>query len=164
MTNWTELFKRHFKLTKDVDELCKLIFGEPAQRDLIIDVADELGFVPPEEFVNLYLTYNGVGSTSIDSRDEVCWWFRRLEDLSDFMKTNRLWLNDHEEVATRYFPFVDFGNGDSAGYLKTIGNGFENGIFTLECSAYEYDPDQEVDEFLKLTDATIEKFVLSHCK
>ena len=158
MTNWQNLFQRHFDVTSQRDELTELLLGDGVSETKIDSLFDQFGFQPPQEFRDLYTVINGVAHNQTDVHG---WWFRPLDSLTEFAESCRLWFEDHPDLASRYFPFIDFGNGESAGYLLDNDGALLGGLFIHNTGAYDYDEDQEWAEFLMPACDTIEAYIIA---
>lgn len=157
MANWTKLAQQQFDSCKAVDELTDLVLPGGAEREAIVEMARSLGFEPPEEFVQLYSTHNGIGHKQSEVSS---WWFRPLDQLPEFMKATRAWMEEHEDVGMRFFPFIDYYNGEGAGYFANSKGALQPGLFSLNTGRYEFDEDQESSEFLLFTSKTISSYIL----
>ena len=157
MTNWGSLFQSHFDSTKTRDELTELLLLPGAQISQIQSIVSRLGFDTPEEFLELYSTFNGVGHKQGENELD---WFKQLSSLEEFGESCRMWMEEHEEVSMRYFPFIDFNNGESAGYMHDENGNRLDGVFFHYTGAYEYDEDQPWTEFIVRETQSIEDFLM----
>ncbi len=66
----------------------------------------------PNEFKALYSEFDGFGTL----RDgEVDWFFLPLSKLPEHANGVRSWIQKtHPEIAKRFVPFVDWGNGEAS--------------------------------------------------
>ena len=130
---------------------------QPGETLLIRDAAsvaeiDELqqnfGFQLPDEFRSLYLQCDGFGQT-YETEDEVWWFFHRVEQIPDFARETRNWfVESHPDIANRFFPFIDWSNGDRMGYVLDEKGELLDGLFCFEHENYEFDEEQDSEEFI----------------
>lgn len=134
-----------------------LILGSPATIDSIAEFEKAIGFSMPEEFKSLYSEHDGFGTSR---HGEAEWFFLPLSELPEHAAEVRDWFQEtHPEIAKRFVPFVDWGNGDASGYVFSASGIPEPGIFMFEHESYEFEEDQDWREFLVPVDASIRDFL-----
>ena len=159
MPDWKHIVARYHAAAHSDDEHA-LVTGDGALASEIEKTGDELGIKFPNEFASLYGTYDGIGVGSDD--DDIWWLFRPLDQLSQFANTIRESFSEtHPETAERFFPFLDWANGDGMGYLMNESGEVLPGLYTFEHESFEFDEDQETEEFLSSIPVTIEEFLNS---
>lgn len=159
MTKWEAIVTAHHKRAHPGDGF--ELFTKPgvAEKDLR-SMEKRLGFQFPTELREFYSDLNGFGVRSAVSPDEVYWFIRPLEELPDFAETIRHWFQEtHPDIASRFFPFVDWANGDGIGYLVDSTGEVLPGLVSFEHESYDFDEDQEVEEFLTTVPISIEEFL-----
>ena len=155
MTNWTELAQRYFA-SNNINPKDQLL-NDGASLTNITLTTSSLGIKVPQEFVDLYSVHNGIGFVNPD----MTWWlFRPLEHLAEFIPQTSDWFRkNHDELASRFFPFIDWGNGDGTGYLLNEHRKLLAGLYHFNTGAYDFDDDeQDSAEFLNLEYESIEQF------
>lgn len=106
MKKWRNLIQSHHDWAHKDDEY-KLVTRPAASADDIAKVEVLFGFSLPEEFHELYLTYDGVGVEGYG--DTAYWMFTPLGELPNFVEETRDWFQEtHPDAAKRYFPFIDW--------------------------------------------------------
>lgn len=109
-----------------------------------------------DDFFGLYARHDGVGLQQPDNITN--WMFVPTAELMAFKQSICGWFQDtHAVLAAKFFPFFDWANGDAIGFLDV--EGVENVLFEFEHESYEFDPDQEVTEFLKPSYESIADFL-----
>lgn len=122
----------------------------------------QLGIEFPQEFRDLYSTFNGIGLTSSDATEVEYWNFLPLHMIPDFAETIRNWFREtHPDAAARFVPFYDWKNGDGLGYLFDENGIAIPGLCNFEHELYGFDEDQDLDEFLEVVPVTIKEFLVS---
>ena len=134
-----------------------LVLGSPATAATIAEFEKAVCYSMPDEFKALYSEFDGFGT----SRDGgVDWFFLPLSKLPDHAVEVRGWFEEtHPEVAKRFVPFVDWGNGDASGYVFSESGIPEPGVFMFEHESYEFEEDQDWRTFLVPVDASIRDFL-----
>ena len=129
----------------------QIVIGAAAESELIASVEAELGFSFPDEFRSLYASCNGVGVKS-NRIEGVRYLVQPIEAVCKFTKIQRAgFVGTHPDAAHRYFPFVDWGNGDSCGYFVKRGTSEVEGIACFDHEEYSYSEAQPTTEFLSLS-------------
>ena len=159
MHNWNQIVARHHSAAHR-DDGYELVTRPGATGALIQETGAALGVAFPDEFIALYRVFDGIGIRNDDHGEEVLWFFQPLAQLQEFVATTRGWFREtHPELAARFFPFLDWANGDGMGYLTDESGSVLPGLFTFEHECYEFDEEQEPDEFLVSIPVTIEQFL-----
>lgn len=156
MSEWHKNIADFHKLD-NADDPDSLVLGSPATATSIVEFEKAVGYSMPEEFKSLYSEYDGFGTTR---NGEVDWFFLPISKLADHATAVRDWFQEtHPEIAKRFVPFVDWGNGDASGYVFSESGAPEPGIFMFEHENYEFEEDQDWREFLVPVDASIRAFL-----
>lgn len=135
----------------------RLVTGPPASPKAIVDFEHVLGWTLPAEFHGLYQTFDGVGLAS--GEEETLWLLTPLAKIPQVIADVRTWFADtHPALARRYFPFIDWGNGDSSGYLLSEKGELLPGIWIFEHEAYEFDEAQPASAFLAAFVGNLQEF------
>lgn len=159
MTDWFRVFNKYYAVAH-ADEEYTMVTQPGVSAEELDQMAGRLGINLPDEFCDLYMATNGFGIATDDEPDDIWWLFHPLDDLPNFIDSMRDWFADtHPDVASRFFPFIDFANGDSMGYLTETVGSILPGLFCFEHESYEHDEDQDVDEFLSSIPVTIEELL-----
>ena len=158
MTDWRKIVSEyHDKVLGQSGG--KLLTLEGASNSSVDELQQALGFDLAEEFRSLYLQCNGFGLTN-GADDQKDWFFHPIDQISGFAGDTRKWFEEtHPESAARFFPFVDWGNGDGMGYLLDENGQVLDGLFWFEHEYYEFDEDQEFDEFVVKRNNTIHELL-----
>jgi len=159
MPDWAKILHDLHAVAHGDDELT--LATQPGAGDDELDrLADRLGIALPEEFRDFYRTFNGYGVAPDNDPSDVCWLIQPLEKLPDFIDFTRSSFDGtHPDVAARFFPFIDWANGDGMGYLTETAGIVLPGLFCFEHESYEYDANQDPDEFIAAIPVTIEEFL-----
>ena len=148
----------YFACAHDAAE-CELVTKAGASAEELDQFERRLGLRLPDEFKSLYGEFNGVGICSRDFQ-RVFWLFRALGEQEDFMAIQRsAFVATHPKYAPRFFPFVDWANGDSMGYLVDSVGALLSGLYCFDHEEYEYSGSQDIGEFLCFAFETIEDFL-----
>ena len=156
MTEWHKNIVAFHKLD-NADDPGSLVLGSPANATSIAYFEKAVGYSMPEEFKELYSEYDGFGTT----RDgEVDGFFLPVSKLAEHATEVRDWFQEtHPDIAKRFVPFVDWGNGDASGYVFSESGVQNPGIFIFEHESYEFEKDQDWWEFLIPVDTSIRDFL-----
>lgn len=156
MSEWQLLITEFYKLGH-ADDLDSLELGRPATTDDLDSLDRELGFKLPSEFRSFYGEFNGFGT----KRDgETDWFFVPISAIPSLTTSAREWFQEtHPAIAKRYIAVVDWGSGDSSGYLFSETGEPLEGIFIFEHESYEFEADQDWREFLIPVDSSIRNFL-----
>lgn len=159
MPDWTQILNRHHAVAHAEDGY--KLATQPGVSGADLDrLSDLLGINLPDEFREFYMTSNGFGVATDDNPNDACWLFRPLEDLPNFIDSVRSSFSEtHPDLASRFFPFIDWDNGDGMGYLTETTDIILPGLFCFEHESYAYSADQDPDEFISVIPVTIEEFL-----
>jgi hypothetical protein len=160
MADWLNIISNRYAeaVANDGDEL---LLSPGATREQIDQRCGALGFVPPSDFRELYATCNGFGVRELKQPDTPCWFFYPLEQMSEFCERIRAgFAETHPEEAARFFPFIDFEDGDGVGYCVDEEGQLLEGLFLFEHEAYEGEEDQEPSDFLVRVPMTVQQFLM----
>jgi len=159
MPDWSR-FAYGYHAVAHADDGYQLVMQPGVSAEDVVGMGERLGISLPDEFRDLYMTLNGFGVTSDNSPEGTYWLCRPLDHLPDFIRIMRKGFSPtHPHIASRFFPFIDFANGDSMGYLTETGGVILPGLACFEHELYKYDDGQDPSEFLSLTSLTIEEFL-----
>lgn len=148
MTDWLKtISKNHNRVHRDIGD--KLHIQAGASKSAIKTLEKSLKLNLVEEFRSLYEQCNGFGLTCDDEPDRIWWFFRPLEQIEEFADGTRSWFAEtHPELAARFFPFIDWGNGDGMGYLIGDDDATQPGLYCFEHENYGFDEDDDPEEFI----------------
>lgn len=137
-----------------------LVTGPPASDETLANLETALGFKLPPEFRSFYSSLDGFGIASADDPNDVSWFFRPCEQIVQFSTDVRGWFKEtHERCAKRFFPFIDWSNGDGIGYMLDESGEPIDGVFEFNHELYKFDSAQDVNEFLRHVPAGIQDFL-----
>lgn len=158
--DWTKILSEDHKRNHEGGEW-SLVLGPKATKSDISELVSLFGrFTPPSELLDLYCCHNGVGIHSNDGG--VRWSFVPIQELKHFISQNQEMLTDtHPEVAIRYFPFYDWMNGDSVGYLWDTKDRRLTGLYELSNELYRYDSTQNWNDFMIARPDSIAELILA---
>jgi hypothetical protein len=158
MSDWYQIISAAHQLDHP-EAPDSLVLGAPADAVSIAAFEKAIGYCLPEEFKELYLKYDGFGRSG---KTEVCWFFLPMSELPRHVAEVREWFQEtHPEIARRYVPFVDWGDGDASGYLFSESGVPEQAIFMFEHESYEFEKDQDWRDFLMPVDKSIRDLITS---
>lgn len=161
MANWDSIVRSHHQRAHR-DDGYELVANPGVTDEELRLMENRLGFQFPVEMREFYSTFNGFGVQSANSPGEVYWFFRPLEELPEFTENIRQWFQEtHADIASRYFPFVDWANGDGIGYLVNSTGEVLPGLVSFEHESYDFDEDQDAEEFLTTVPISLEEFLNS---
>lgn len=161
MTKWETIVRLHHERAHSGDGF-ELFTGPGVAEINIKALENRLGFRFPTELREFYSDLNGFGVRSAASPDEVYWFVRPLEELPEFAETIRHWFQEtHPDIAGRFFPFVDWANGDGIGYLVSSTGEVMPGLVSFEHESYDFDEGQDYEEFLTTVPISLEEFLNS---
>ena len=144
--SWRDLIERHHEWAHATDEY-DLVTLPGISFDDIAEVEATLGFTFPREFVSLYRVVGGVGVKA--GEDKRYWLFTPLKEIPGFVSRIRDWIGEtHPDCASRFFPFIDWSDGDGSGYLVSSSGKVLPGLYHFEHDSFEFDPDQNEKSFL----------------
>ncbi|MBL9153880.1 MAG: SMI1/KNR4 family protein [Verrucomicrobiales bacterium] len=156
MNEWRPLINEYYKLAH-TDDPNSLELGKPATTEELDSLDKELGFKMPPEFRSFYGEFNGFGTKRDDETD---WFFVPISAIPNLTAVIRDWFKEtHPEIARRYVAVVDWGNGDSSGYLFSEAGDPLEGFFIFEHESYEFEADQDWREFIIPVNSSIRNFL-----
>jgi len=147
MYDWRKIIsEHHHRVHVQPDDT--LIIRDGAATDSIDDLQQTLGIEMPEEFRSLYCQCDGFGLDQTDGGQE--WWFcHPITQIPEFVTQTGSWFRKtHPDSASRFFPFIDWSNGDGMGYLLNENNEMLDGLYCFEHENYEFEEDQDSEEFI----------------
>ena len=157
MSDWNQLVTEFYKIDH-ADEPDSLVLGAPASDEVLDALASNLGFALPIEFRSFYGTYDGFGTKHDDGTTD--WFFAPTANIPELTEEIRDWYQEtHPEIAARFVSFVDWGNGDSSGYLFSEAGAPLDGVYIFEHESYEFEEGQDWGEFLIPVDKSIRDFL-----
>lgn len=161
MANWDSIIKSHHKRAHRRDGF-EFACNPGAAAAELRSLEQRLGLELPAEFHELYATFDGFGVKSPEGLGNVYWFARPLNELPQFMEDIRGWFRKtHANVAERFFPFIDWANGDGLGYMADAQSRVLPGVYCFQHDSYEFRADQDADEFLRHAPVSLEKFFKS---
>ena len=142
MKDWNKIALNYHNLSHKGDEY-SLLLGEPCSKADIMACFSSQNFSPPEEFIDVYTAFDGLGiSSSVYGN---LWMLVPLSQFSRCQRDARNWFSDdYPDLAQRFFPFIDWSNGDYSGYLLSSEGVLLPGIYDF--SHEEYEPSDKIDE------------------
>ena len=159
MPNWLKIIAGHHAKAHANDGYT-LVTRPAASAEQLDRLAVSLGIALPSEFRELYSACNGFGVASDNELDKTWWLFRPTDQIESFAGDVRSWFAEtHQSFANRFFPFIDFSNGDGIGYIVDESGAIIDGLFCFEHENYEFDAEQDVNEFITHSPVTIEEFL-----
>ena len=157
MADWQKII--HDNHEDNSDDGSKLVTMPPADEAAIAKLEETLGIEFPYEFRELYQVYDGFGHTR-EGRDGVIWEFYPLAWIPAFVVFVRSFFEEtHPDIACRFFPFHDWGNGDASGYFVSESGYVLSGFYIYDHERYRGDPAQDMDEFIDSTYDSVEHFL-----
>ena len=159
MTDWLELLTRHHSAAQ-ADSGYEPIFGDPASLECLDRLHSKMGLPLPDELKELYQSVDGYG-LRVDEKDNLSPWFIvPTSELFDFVSAQRsAFSSTHKSLSERYLPFIDWGNGDSMGYVFGRDGGLVDGLHMFMHELYQYAADQEPDDFFRSFEGSIVDFL-----
>lgn len=146
MRNWKKAVAQFFH-NSDPDGEYFHCAPERASTKTISSVVKKLRTDIPDELREFYEQFNGVGLTGDDSESPN--FIPPIEQLPDFVKSARsLFPKSHKKYADRYLPVVDWGNGDTSGYMFDEGGTFIDCLFMFNHETCTNEASQDVNEYL----------------
>jgi hypothetical protein len=159
MPDWVQIVESHHAKSHPNDGY-RLVTRPSASHYTLDALKRSLGFEFPAEFRSLYLVFDGIGVSHRNEPDETWWLFLPTDQIESFCIDVRKWFRDtHEKYANRFFPFIDFANGDGMGYIVDEAGNPLDGLFCFEHESYRFDESQDVNEFLSHVPVSIEEFL-----
>ena len=146
MANWNALIENFFAKT-DPENSSVRIAPNGCSETLMLNSESKIGLSLPQELREFYRHCNGIGLG--DAPADLPQFIPSIEALPQFIDYARSsFSGTHPEYASRYIPFIDWGNGDSSGFLLNADGTLHDYIFVFSHEHYDYDDKQEIDEFL----------------
>ncbi len=156
MKTWHQRVREAHKRNHQGDGV-ELIIGPPANPEAITELEREVGRRLPPEFHELYQALDGFGVVTADGE---LWLFTPLAKIARSAAAAGTWFADsHPSLAKRYFPFIDWGNGDSSGYLFSEEGDLLPGIWIFEHEMYGFDASQPASAFLVKFAKNLQEFL-----
>lgn len=141
--DWKSLIK---KFHKRIPAGYVLHLAPPANADQLESAKNALPAIIPSEIFELYAACNGC---SLDAGGTKYWFFVPLEGMGGLRKSTEQWfLKTHPELAGRFYPFIDWSNGDSMGYYFSETGELMSGLYCFEHENYEHDEEQDSEDFI----------------
>lgn len=146
MTDWKALIENFFANSDPEGTFARLT--PPGCDDKAIDHAEsEIGLQFPPELREFYQHYDGIGLG--DETIDIPRFIPSIAILPQFVADARSSISStHQDIATRYLPFIDWGNGDSSGYLYNQDGSLFEFVVVFSHEHYNAVCDQDVGEFL----------------
>lgn len=92
--------------------------------------------------------------------ERVDWLFTPISKVLDLVDATRQWFQEtHPGPAQRFFPFIDWSNGDATGYLLSPSGALLSALFDFEHEEYTFDASQDESEFLTSAYGSIEELL-----
>ena len=125
----------------------------------ILSFQKSKGFILPQEFIDFYIQFNGVGLARPGEKVE--WIFVPIEDIPAFAENHLKWMRPHHpDLASKFFPFINFlDSGDCFGYLFDEDQKALPGLYVFEHECYIPVKNCPVTEFLICYLSGIEDFL-----
>lgn len=158
MSNWQEIVE-HFLRMSDPDDEYDRYAPSGASTETLAILEVELGCVLPSELREFYSHYDGLGLVPRDGSTEPLF-VRPTHEVAGFIRECRLSFSEtHPMYAQRYFPCVDWNNGDTSGFMKDADGKFLGGVYSFSHEDYLYDAEQDIDGFLFLQAESLAAFL-----
>ena len=159
MTDWLKVVADHLSKCH-LGQDSSLVLREGATSVELERLSASLGIALPTEFRALYSACNGFGVASRDQPGGVCWLFHPTCQIPTFVDDIRSWFREtHGQFADRFFPFIDFGNGDGIGYCLDESGELIEGLCCFKHEEYRFTDEQDVNEFISCVPVSIEEFL-----
>ncbi len=148
MIKWKSLVDSFFR-NSDPEGEFRHIANPPASTSSIAAAEAKIGLSIPEELRDFYLCYNGIGLAADDEPDTPRL-IQPIEDLPDFIAQCRSWFSEtHPDFASRFFPFLDWENGDVMGFMFQQDGTLHPFLVTFMHEQYNFSASQNAEEFLE---------------
>ncbi|MGD1978068.1 MAG: SMI1/KNR4 family protein [Akkermansiaceae bacterium] len=152
---WRELISTKFEFDRDD---YTLVLGEESPSDAIQEIEKALGLSFPKELISLYREVNGFGLA--DDEGIVSWAIPRLEEMASFVARIRDWIGTaHPEVASRFLPVFDWGDGSAIGFLQSPRGRWFGSLYQFEHDLMSGDPEQDLHSFMTLSSRSVRHFI-----
>ena len=147
MIKWKSLIDSFFR-NSDPDGDFRHIANPPASAEAIAAAEAMLRTSIPEELRSFYLCYNGIGMVAGDEPDSPRL-IRPIEELPKFViQGQSRFAETHPDFASRFFPFIDWENGDVMGYMFQNDGSLYPFLVTFMHEQYSFRASQDANEFL----------------
>ena len=157
MTNWREVVQAHYAWAHKDDEY-ELVMQPGASDATILTMAEQTGIPLTDEFREFYSQINGFGVTA--DGEKISWLIVPIERIAATIANARDWFEEtHPDLASRYFPFIDWDSGDYTGYLVSERGSLLPDLYDFDHEDYEFDEDQSSAEILTKGDASVLEFL-----
>lgn len=165
MPDWLQLIQSNHAIEHPNDGF-ELFVCPPATDTEMDELGRTVGSELPQEFRSLYTTCNGFGVKHPGDEPATIWWFvRPTNQLQSFGNDVRNWFQKtHGKFAARFFPFIDYSNGDVLGYVKDESGLFFEGLFFFRHEHYQFSGHQDINDFLSHLPITLEEFLTRVCQ
>jgi hypothetical protein len=158
MANWNRIVDRFFRKA-DPDNSFKHLVNAGASPAAITFAEAQIGISFPEELHGFYLQFNGIG-LGWGNEPDVPRFIRPIEELPAFMIKARSWFADtHDDIASRFFAFIDWENGDVMGYLRQQDGAFHPFLVKFLHEKYKFDASQDVQDFMEPGPDSLKEFL-----
>lgn len=158
MANWKSLVDKFFRRA-DPKNSFRHIVKAGASPDAIKATEMQIGISIPDELRSFYRCFNGIGLGWGDEPDAPRF-IRPIEDLPDFVVQARSWFAEtHCDLASRFFAFIDWENGDVMGYMRQEDGTFYPFLVTFLHELYRFDATQDADEFIEQGPESLAEFL-----
>lgn len=156
MSEWIEIVKAHHQRYSEKDGYA-LIINPGADENRLNEIQDHLRWKFPKNLIEIYRECDGYG-ISWPGLD-VDWNLMPILDLENFANDVRGWFKEtHPVVASRFFPFFNWGTGDSIGFLADE-NGISEKLYEFSHDSYEFDEAQNWKDFIQYEASSIKEFL-----
>jgi len=158
MADWRRIVEEFFRCS-DPDGEFHHEMRPGALAGTIDTVQSELGLQFPDECREFYRHFNGIGLVAAENGDDRLF-VKPVEELPKFAQSCRsMFAETHANHASRFFPIIDWGNGDATGYLLDDNGDLLPHLHTVMHELYRYDEDQVADEFIQSTGENFANFL-----
>ena len=148
MAKWKTIVSAFFRKA-DPENSFKHLANAAATVDAIDAAEKAIGIRLPDELRSFYLQFNGIGLGSEGETDDPRF-IRPIEELPSFVTEARSWFAEtHGDLASRFFAFIDWENGDVMGYLAQTNGPFYPYLVTFLHEQYAFEAAQDADEFME---------------
>jgi hypothetical protein len=147
--NWKRIVDDFFRMS-DPDGEYEHYAPKGATAATIAELESEIGVELPQELRDFYANYNGIGLVTRDEEAPMPLFIRPTTELPGFIRECQSIIRDtHPNHAERYFPFIDWYNGDSSGFMLNAKGQLVDGVFTFSHELYSYDAAQDLNDFIQ---------------
>lgn len=149
MTNWKRIVDDFFRMS-DPDGEYEHYAPSGASEATIAELESEIGVELPQELRDFYANYDGIGLVTRDEEAPMPLFIRPTTELAGFIRQCQSIIRDtHPIHAEHFFPFIDWYNGDSSGFMLNASRQLVDGVFTFSHERYSYDAAQDVNDFIQ---------------